>query len=402
MKISTSAKSIYNFSPCERLMRLAVFQIGSCKGLFERVMLCIYNFFTKIKCTAKMVDHERAERSLRSYQSFGTQLSFVTPRDGKAKIQMLHLRALDFEKKINALGGRWERIVIPGQQSSKSIFAIIPPPLLSDDWKTFEESLSMFKWRRRVEEVGGQSKEVIVTCENADMIEQEDCFKNLFLHCKSAGVSFIMMGRRAGFYLGCKQDLCFFDTRGTWKSTGIASEAGYYNDALAVFEKVKGFYENNNIWVTSTCGGAAMGGYLKSIYHQTEVNFLFENSFSNMKRDFVSHESYLVRKLADRYWGSLASKDIDKKNKPRETGFNIQKAWENLEQTDLGKIVLVTVKNDQFFPPDVTQRNIQLAKRISKNVSHFTFTSLQKNAHSDYYFNHPVLATSVLSSVFKK
>ncbi|QLH35354.1 MAG: hypothetical protein HWD61_03675 [Parachlamydiaceae bacterium] len=52
-----------------------------------------------------------------------------------------------------------------------------------------------------------------------------------------------MMARRAGFYLGCKQNFCFYDSRGTWKSTGIASEAGYYNDAKAVFDKIKDYYE---------------------------------------------------------------------------------------------------------------------------------------------------------------
>ncbi|QLH35353.1 MAG: hypothetical protein HWD61_03670 [Parachlamydiaceae bacterium] len=137
-----------------------------------------FTIFTKFKCTAKMVDEERAEKSLKSYEVLGAQLEFVTPKDGQAKIQMLHLRAEELENKIKALGGRWDKISLAG--NSKPIFAIVPPLHSSNEWQEFEKNISMFKWKKQLVKIDGLQREVIVTCEHADLIQEEDRFKNLF------------------------------------------------------------------------------------------------------------------------------------------------------------------------------------------------------------------------------
>lgn len=55
-----------------------------------------------------------------------------------------------------------------------------------------------------------------------------------------------------------------------------------------------------------------------------------------------------------------------------------------------------------FLPPDVAKTKVELARRISANVSHVAFKSLQKNAHNDYYFYHPKITVRVLSSIFAR
>jgi hypothetical protein len=392
-----------SYSIGERVLRTTVFQIGVAKGVIERILMWFYFAFVQRTCFPEAFNLERAEKSLNSLINLGGQIEFIEPKDRKAKIQVMHLQSADLEAKLHALGASWEKIMIIEEGESKSVLVIIPPQELTEEWHLFEKDLLRLKWNKRnitIKE-SEETQEVIVTCENAESIGEEDWHRNLFLHVNSASVSFVMLTRRIGFYLGCKQNICFYDPRGTWKSSGIPSEAGYYNDVSAVFEKRKGKYEPENIWVSSACAGSGANGYLKSLTHGTGVNFMFENGYSNFKRDFVDEESWIVKTFAECFWDGLASKDIAPQDKPRETSFNLFELWEDLELTDIGKVMIVSVTNDQRLSPGVARRNVELAHRINQNVRHISFESeLKEDPHFDRYFNYSDARAQVLAFIF--
>ena len=272
---------------------------------------------------------------------------------------------------------------------------------MTEEWKAFEQDLLKLRWKKRQVSINAhETREVIVTCENAEKIQEKDWYQNVFMHANSASVSFVMLPRRVGFYLGCKQDVCFYDPRGTWRSSGVASEAGYYNDIRAVFERFLVGYDPRRIWVTSACGGSGPSAYLKSQLHETGVNFIYENGFSDLRQDYVEPQGWFVDKFANHFWNGLASKDIDERDKPPETGFNVYEMWKNLKMTDIGKVLIVNATNDQRLPPEVAQRNVAHAKKVNSYVHHIQFTSTTKDPHFDRYFNYPGSRSEVLAHIF--
>ncbi len=402
LPLSSSFFSI-PYSLGERILRTSVFQIGVEKGIFERTLMWIYGVFSQKTFFPKGFDNQRAEQGLHSFIQLGAKIEFITPKDDMAKIHMMHLRSSDLEQRVLSFGAKWEKMTILENGKQKEIFAIIPPVSLDKDWKSFEKHLLKLKWDKRFVTLSNhETKEVMITCENAESIQDKDWHQRLFLHVNSASVSFIMLTRRAGFYLGCKQNICFFDPRGTWKSSGIPSEAGYYNDIVAVYEKVEQHYNPKDIWITSACGGSAPSAYLKSMKHLSGLNFIFENGFSDLKKDFVEPEGFIVKTFANYFWDGLCSRDIKAEDKPSETGFNIPKLWKDLKQTDLGKVMIVSVKNDQRLSPSVAKRNIELAQRINTKVHSLYFESQWKeDPHFDRYFKYPQSRKEALSFIFK-
>jgi len=397
--IRSKPKQLYSIG--ERIFRSAVFQVGANKGLLERIIMWIYNFFSKLECSSKVIDEKRAEKGLNSLKNLGAKAEFITPKDGKAEIQMLRLNSDQLEKRIQQFGAKWEHLTAAEINEKHSILAIIPPDTITEEWQHFEQDLLRLMWTKKTVNRNGKLVEVIVTCDNADMIKSSDFHTKLFLHINSSGVSFIMLPRRMGFYLGCKQNICFYDPRGSWKSKGLPSEGGYYNDAMAIFNKVKDEYDSKNIWVSSTCGGCIPAGYLKSQTHILGVNFILENGFNNLEKDFIERECWLVRKFAEKYWSGLSAKDLDAQEKPMETGFDNTKNWEHLKFTEKGQVIIVSVENDQRISPEVAKQNVALAKTVNKHVHHISFKGAKEDPHFDRYFKYPEFRAKALSYIFQ-
>ena len=198
-----------------------------------------------------------------------------------------------------------------------------------------------------------------------------------------------MLPRRVGFYLGCKQDVCFFMIReGHGEALGWLQKLVITMISGGICTILAG-YHPRRIWVSSACGGSGPSAYLKSQVHETGVNFIYENGFSDLRQDYVEPQGWFVTKFANHFWNGLASKDIDERDKPPETGFNVYEMWKNLKMTDIGKVLIVNATNDQRLPPEVAQRNVAHAKKVNSYVHHIQFTSTTKDPHFDRYFNYP-------------
>lgn len=404
------------YSFCERILRIAVFQMGVINaGRLESVIFRIFNMFTQKTCFPVLYEPKRAEKGLQSLINLGGQVQYVTPKDGLAKIQMMTLRSDVLEEKLKQFGARWEKIQVGNEKEKKAILAIIPPEKDSKEWHAFETDLSRLKWKKQQIPTKSiplkdykwdkDTIDVIVTCEAADAIPESEFHKNLFLHANSASVSFVMLTGRIGFYLGCKQNVCAFDPRGSGGSikdsqgaTSVPSEAGYYNDISAVYDKIKDSYDPIRVRIGGACGGCSSAAYLISKIHERGPTLILENGYNDLKTDFTLRENCIVRFFANRYWNSLKDRFI-KGDKPPETGFNLRKT---LEGTKVNKIIIIRATNDQLLPPEVDERNVKLAREVGENVFHVCFHSTKKgNAHGGRYFYNPEKAREFLTHLFK-
>ncbi|MDR3624101.1 MAG: hypothetical protein P4L16_03050 [Chlamydiales bacterium] len=383
----------------ERFLRTAFFQHGvENAGWFEKMLITIYSVFSQLTLCPKLFDRERAERGLHSFVNLGAKAQFVVPSDRQASVHMMSLKAKDIKDRIERAGGLWQKIKIQdadGQE--RSILAILPPENCNTNWCALEDDLRRL-WKKKNVVVDGIEREVIVTCEFADVLKEDDYHSKLFLHSNSAGVVSMMLTKRAAFYLGCMQDICFFDPRGVWKSRGIASEGGYYNDIKAVYDEISEQYNPENIWVTSACGGCPSAASLKTRVSR-RVNFIFESAFTKLA-DF--RPGRFDRWCLRRYQKGVLSQDIEDAKKPKETSFGMEQLWEEHGFSDLGKVIVVSPVNDDRLDPHVSQKVEDLVRRVNEHVLVVGFESEAKSTHGDRYFKYIRPSALVCEYIFRK
>ena len=393
-----------SYSCGERILRTAVFQSGvSNDGLLEVFLIKIYKIFAQMTCCPRDYDSQRAERGLQTLRRLGANEKYIYPADGKAKIHMMTMSSSKLEAKIEHHGAKWKNLTILESGKERSILAIIPPQTPSKDWENFEKDLRHLKWNKQRVTTSDHAKlEVIVTCKNADKINEEDWHQKLFLYINPPDDYFVMSARRIGFYMGMKQNVCLYDERGKGKSKpGKASEGGYYNDGMAVYDEIKRDFDPKNIWIGGFCGGCQTAAYLKTKTHETGVNLILENFSSDIKRDFADRELCPARTFANLFWRGLLSRDIPEAYKPAENGLNVQGLLEKLKYSENGKILVISAKNDQRLPEEVAKRNVEMARKINK-TAHVCFESEVKDPHSDVYFKYPEPASQAIDFIFGK
>lgn len=394
------------FSLMERLFRVAYFRIAVINaGWLEKYAYQLYLGCAYGTCSPPIFDPERADKSLAIFKNLGAQEQFVIPEDHQANIHMITLKAADIENSIQLRGGRWERLRVRLGDEVKEVFAIIPPEdSRAEKWESFEKDLlNKIGWKRKevLTEEGGVLS-ILITSENADLISDTQMYKKVFLFCHSSSTSFTHDRNRAGYYLGMKQNVVFFDNRGIYKSTGNASEEGFYLDAIRVFNEFtkEGSYKPTDIWVGGKCSGAVVAAAVKTHFHSLGIHFFAENSFTNTRRDFVSNLDLLSQYGYDYLHSAMRSRSP--LHVVEENEFNIESLWQHLpDNRRSGKVVLIHAINDQRLAPDTLSEFRTIAERVSNSVDCILFKAKSEDPHADDVLAYPEVRRGFTASVFK-
>lgn len=391
----------------ERIFRTSYFRIAAISdGWVEKEAYRLYLSMSKSTCSPAVFDGQRAERSLSLFKAIGTTTAQVIPNDGKASIQMMNLKAKDFEHILKGYGAKWEKKELRTVEGKPyTAFVIIPNPA-NTAWKSFaEDILTKFNWKEEeLTQTNGEKLRGIVTSENADLITEPDSPK-VFFFCHSPSSSFIYERTRAAYYLGMKQDVCMYDNRGIWKSTGSPTEAGFYLDAEKVLEELlhTHSYSLADIWVGGKCSGAHVAAHLKAKYHEQGLNFFAEGSFINVRRDFVSSLDPISRYVYDRCVRSIK---MDPQSPAvsgiKEVDFDIERLWEGLSlKAQLGKVVLIHAVNDQRLAKEAHLAFEALAAKVNAHTQSILFTSQDlEDPHADMCLNYADVKREFAKSIF--
>jgi hypothetical protein len=302
---------------------------------------------------------------------------------------MMTFQAQKLEKKIQTLGGSWERLDIDGRQ----VFAIIPPKQENAQWCKFKEKLAHFHW----EEKEGK----LITCDCANAIPL-NAATQCFLYVHSTSSCFASDWKRAGFYIGAKQDLVFFDNGNTWKNSGRPpSEESFYLEIEAVYNEIKDQYPIDRLWVGGHCGGAPVAAYLKRLHHHEGINFFVEQSFFDLD-DFVKPISPF---FAPRVKGSLSDEAFPKNmdHCPPSCQFGAAKLWESLsryEDSKKGKFIFIQVKDDEHISQQAYQNYLDLAHKINGKVKHLLYVSNRNWHHADNFFHYQMPRQEFIEAIF--
>lgn len=379
------------YSTPERLFRVALFQRGvQNAGCLEDVLV------TDVYC-AGALDPVKIQQHQESLTALGAQFKTWKTEDGQADISAMDLNPQTFANKIHQAGGQWER----RQIRDKTCFVIEPPPQgqRNADWRKLELAMTHFHWKRE--------GDLYITCEHADLIPEHQEGLKCFVNVNSPGATYLMLTRKMGYYLGMKQNICFYDQRGQGESTGIASEAGYQNDLMCVIREInKGHGQPLSFWINGTCGSCPTVGYALKKSHDLEphdiqgLNVILESGFGDLRRDFVEPQNLLAEGIALRAWRGLSATDFRHEN--QETGFSLEKHWEGLGQ-EPGKVIVVTVTNDDVLKPEVGHANFALAKKVSQQATHVEFRAAarpDRNKHTASYTEDRQATRQVIAAIF--
>ena len=405
--ISTQKKSIdeYRFTFPERLLRLCYFRLAvSEEDYLERLVDFFCDTLNIASWHTESLIPTVAKKTLEAFKIMGAQEHYVITLDGKGIIHSLTFQAKHLEEKINTHGGAWKRV----KTDHQTVFAIFPPQNPTLEWKTLEtDCFSMFGWKKKSLTLPNlEVKDAFITCENADLIDENKTYQCCFLYCHANSHSFIRERERAGFYLGMKQDFCFFDQRGVGYSIGIPSEIAFYLDIEAVYNQLMKThpYPFENLWIGGFCAGGPVAAYLKAQFHERGINFFAEQSFSDLMRDFIETRNFIIRWVGKKSLGGLKSPDIpiDLLGRPKEYNFSIEQMWKKLPYQIHGKIIIVHTLNDQFLPSKVRQRFVEIAQSINRNVIPiFYFSTQQRDVHSDSFYLYPDVNRRFIEAVFQ-
>ena len=234
----------------------------------------------------------------------------------------------------------------------------------------------------------GQIFRGIITSQHADFIPEEAFNTKVIMFCHSPSTSFVHDRKRAAYYLGLKQDVCMYDSRGIWKSQGYASEAGFYLDAQRVFDELikQEEYLFKDIWVGGKCSGAQVAAHLKAKYHTNGINFFAEGSFINTSKDFISSLDPISQWVYKMCLPSIRMQGNAKELYGiEEVDFDIEGQWKFLStKNELGKIVLIHADNDQRVSAESFADFEALALKVNSKVTNLVFHSdNSQNPHAD-------------------
>jgi hypothetical protein len=352
-----------------RGLRLCVFQHAENADCFEKSLIKFYKFFSQGICSIGY-DAKRANQSRELLREFGAEFSNF--KDDKHSLDTMRWHPADLEKKIQEYGGRWEKCFL----DQESVFVIHPPTVLTENWKRLETLFEHLNWQKK--------DDLIITG-----LANENS-KKLFIQLNSASTSMIMLQKKMGLFLGCKQEVVCFDPPGTGLSEGRANESAYYSAVKVVYDKFSTSYAAEDVWVCAACLGSLSAAYLKT--QVPNINLLLENSFVSMKQDMVKPEGDYQLWFIKKYWEAL--------NEEGTPLFNIEKLWKKVPKAEKGKIVVVNAKNDQRLSENVAKNLVSLAQKISPSVQHIVYHSPAKDPHFSRFDAEPVVRQLVLKSVF--
>ena len=359
-------------------------------GWLEQVIIYIYRCCERCDCPPSF-DEARMDHSLEIFRGLGAKDHHLLQEGGQASIHMITMKASDLQNILKQKGAKWVKL---GNE-----FVILPPKNPSADWGQFQKEYLLNKTGWFLADRNG--RKVIVTCENADLVNAGQ--KNCFLHIH---YPFIRQRNRAGFYLGMMKDCAFYDVPGVRNSKGTPSEKGFYLSSEAALAKLLSLgFSPSDIWVSGSCKTASVAAYLKKKYHAQGINFVSEQGYIDLEKEMIDSQSWIPRLFAKWNLDALKSRDIPSDVAPHveEDHFNTEKKWKNLPLMRRGKVVIINAKNDRTIPPGAETRYFELAKKVNEQVFLRYFDSPPgMNGHNGSCYDDPNMKREFIKIVFDR
>lgn len=389
---NNAPQQLYGFG--ERIYRLMTLQ-GIVSSIFEQALVWFYEACRQFTCQPKVFDAKREARGVDSLMRLGAVHIDLHPDDGFATLEAFHLEFETLNERIETLGGAWEQL--SRTDARHSMYVIVPPELPCEQWTSLQADMLRLKWPLAEVEIENQLKQVLVTCPNADNVPDEG--GELFVHHSSSTPTVAMLTARIGFVLGMKRNIFLYNPRGVGKSTGIASEAGFYSDAEIVWKwLVENNYDNEKTWFSSACAGGYRTGYLFATFPEVRksgVNWLWENGTVVSKRDWIDIQlPPMIRWIGYCISSGISCRDIPMSLRLRETGYDLEAHFASVEEKAVGRCVVVGPNQDKLFAKN------HVVALSQKHFEKCNVVGFDSAIHDARFFHDPVSTDQVIVALF--
>lgn len=365
-------------------VRIGVFMFGEYhRGFWQREVI---EFFKKSPCDTNERSRFNDERLLKSetiLKDLGGFVSHVWPKDGGARIEYYLVTYTDVRAKIEEKGGMW--ISIPARETEKgyvydqkspTTIEIICSAGTNTKWNDhYENTLKKVGWEETTLEFEGADHQVLLTTKWKD--EKRLDPETLFLYSHSPTTSWAMDRGYAARHLSLHGSVCMYDPRGTWNSTGEASEGGYYNDARAVYDQMMRFgYKANKTVVSGFCLGGAVAADLKRTHPDTI--YVPVNTFDSFERT-MANQIFPFGFLGGTALEVIKDEGLDVVQDLFDTAGKLAKMRHDATR---GATVQVATTTDTTIPDGATGNVFRAAERAGRVFQLFYTPDKPGNGHS--------------------
>lgn len=382
-----------------KAVRICVFQMGEFgRFSFWRRVIQIYEKRAVIR--KKQMDY-----FLYILEEIGGERRKKLSEDGNAVIEFMLFRFDALKEKIHDNGGKLRSVAINRLSDHESLYQIADEgtkaTVIYRDQDKYSEEWDLF-FNQILKELGwdlialvdenGHRKQAYMTLGNPNIDRYP---RQVFLRCHSPGRSYPMEILYIGSHLGIGCDVCVFDYRGTYHSSGTPSEGGYYLDAESIFKELLDHYRYHpkSIWITGFCLGAAVGAYIKAKYAHLPVNFVAENPFTSVKKLIMAQNK--VAGILGQY-GLPAIEDKNKEvlKRVHQDYFNMEEKFQHIARAPhvaKCKIIIADMEHDKIVPKDSANRLFELAGTFSDayHIVHNKGAGSSTEAHMERPLENP-------------
>ncbi len=408
-----------------------IFSFGVYNNCGQRTIIEIFKWTPCDTNTRSAFDPNRLKESIRTLEGIGATSFTLKPNDGLSEIKGMTLKRQDLKTKIEQMGGEWVEDIrldhIPGHHQghtykasglgsmfngtdSKYDIIRLGNPAKVFEWSKFytevltkevtnkqtgeKERICNMGWKIITIKDGDLEYPALMTAHWKNNKDAKRPVDQCFLRCHSPTESYAFERKWIGTHLGqLRGDVCIFDTRGTYESTGVASEGGYYMDVRRVFEHlmVKERYASKDIWAVGFCLGGAVAADLKRV--APDVNYVPVNSFESLY-DTLLQQSFPINRLAAWAVDDVRAEEEEITTRVEQDSFNTAGKLASIP-TKGGISFVVNTDTDTVVSPEAHQKLFDAASSCSMYAEHMLAKQSEmeqkaKNGHSlDPLLDHP-------------
>ncbi len=340
----------------------------------------------------------RANRSIQRLQEVGGLRHTVDAIDGLAKLDCMLLRFSALEETVRQHGGVIQRKLIDGSEHMIDVIRPMDSTSPTPEWQKYcDNVLGKMGWPRKNIEINRVKTEVAILrrYRSEDALD-EPIKPGCFLRCDSPGMAYVFDRKYIGRHLALGQDVCMFDPRGVFYSTGTPTEGGRYLDTESIYQKLtqEWGYAPESIWATGFCGGGALAAIVKVQHHDEGVNLIVENTINNLVRsaEWSGRFMNLCAKLGLHHIKSTDPETIAEMKRLgiKEDYLDTVEKLQRLRGKK-GRVIVISTSNDRTVPPEAASDIMREATKVSEATHLVHHGKEGTNAHLDRPLEDPAV-----------
>lgn len=309
--------------------------------------------FQKIVGTTPPLDLARLEATKQHFVTLGAKISEIEAIE--ARIPAFFLHANELQKKIENLGGFWQKATINNQP----VFAIYGPIDTTDTTPAWQALYNSLKILFNEETQDAQGRSCLITAR--DVTNEIATRHDTCIFFANISEPWQLRKKRLAHFLGRGFSIASYNGRGLSDQNAVASIEGSYNDADAAYQHITPHFKQ--VYVYGNCKDSFAALYTAK---KNSENVILETPPRSLLDAIGHHVPNFIQKTAIASLGALnaAAGSSLQAFCPDSSKGNLEGILEEFSQTKKAhKIIFLANQSDNDSPLDEIQTVAEKAKQ---------------------------------------